>query len=85
MMSHQPIMRVKFFVRSNLKHFIILPPHDEDLVGDTLTTLTLNYRWRHFIVAYLEKLYDYNRDNNSEVVWQVIEMKLLDMIDDLYD
>jgi hypothetical protein len=41
----------------------VLPAHDDLLTGDTLTSVTVNYRWRGLIVGVLE---NYLRQDNGD-------------------
>ena len=60
MTSYRRIIRANFFARNDLRDLLPLSIHDQNLVGDTRTTVRLNYEWRVFVVRILEGLMEYN-------------------------
>lgn len=77
-------MRGKHFAKSNLSDLIPLPLHDKEYATDTLTTLTLNYKWRKFIADQLEQVLELNARQMDPLDFSVTEMFYLRMIEDLY-
>lgn len=51
-------LRGNFFAKSDLSELVPLADHDTLLVGDTLTTVTLNYQWRKFLVSAIDAYLD---------------------------
>ncbi|KKN01199.1 hypothetical protein LCGC14_1130130 [marine sediment metagenome] len=61
-----------------------IPAHDDDLVGDELTTLIVNYRWRRIITPLLLPLTrdDFWTGTPTEI--EDATYKAIDLIEDLY-
>lgn len=62
----------------------IIPGHDEQLAGDVLTTLTVNYRWRRIIASLLWPMLFDAFWTGTETQRQDAKNKATDLIADLY-
>lgn len=76
-------LRVKFFASHDIEY--LSTAHDVNLVGDTRTTLRINYEWRLWIIGLIEV----NRFNYlqsiDEPLLTTIENWFDGLIEDLYD
>lgn len=77
-------MRVRCFGANNLSDFLPLPGHDDNLAGDIVTTLALNYKWRVFVTNALDNLLAQNKYILSESDYDDLETLYLLMLDDIY-
>ena len=85
MMSTTRIMRRNFFAKPNLLSEYPLPDHDTILGGDTLSTLSINYRWRRMIVDALTDYLDGLNINNEDPEYIDLHNQFLALIEDLYN
>lgn len=60
------------------------PAHDDNLVGDTRTTLRVNYRWRRLILYSLTAILDARLTVEDSQAYTDLETQLTDMIADIY-
>jgi len=77
-------MRVSFFVRNDLRELLPLPVHDATIAPDITTSITLNYKWRVFIVSSLEILQSYNAEILDDAELDSFNSVYDVMLEDLY-
>jgi hypothetical protein len=72
------------FAKSDISELLPLSDHDAILIGDTLSTLALNYQWRLFVIGILtEQLEKTLNDATDDNEWNAVN-KVLVMIADWY-
>ena len=85
MILSQRTMRGNFFARNSLADLLPLSDHNALLAGDVLTTVTLNYEWRVFVVSIVEKLLETNRYELSETEFSTLDIVYLALLEDFYN
>lgn len=78
------IMRKNFFAKPNLLTEYPLPDHNALLVGDALSTLSINYRWRRMITDALSNYLDSLNAENEDPEYIDMHNQFLALIEDLY-
>jgi hypothetical protein len=76
---HQP---ARYFSTPNSLILDSLPAHNEELAGDELSSIVLNYRWRSIIVQALE--FYYRSSDGSDLALDNDDL-LNNLIGDIYD
>lgn len=85
MTSTVRITRRNFFAKPNLLTEYPLPDHDTPLAGDTLSSVSINYRWRRMIVDALSNYLDSLNAENEDPEYIDMHNQFLALIQDLYD